>query len=556
MLKTRELVRAIRCCKTAAEERAVISKECALIRTAFKEEDTNYRQRNVSKLLFIHLLGYPTHFGQLECVKLIACPRFHEKRVGYLGLSQLLDENSDILMLVTNSIGQDLQSENQYIVALALTAVGNIANHEICITLTRDVCQLMNSPNPLIRKKSILCAVRIVRKVDDFHGKFDSLIGKLLDDKSHGVLLATCTLMNSLLVQDCEKYRKAFRKHIPSLMNLLQCVMHYGYTSSAEYDISGVPDPFLQCRILSTMRMIAQGSKKQSEALADTLAQVATNTDGKKNAGNAVLYEAARTITKIEVDESLRTLAVNLLARFLQNKDNNIRYVALSVLHSVVKIDLKAVQRHRATIIVSLDDSDASIRRSGLDVAFALVNSDNIKSMSMELLNLLLSTNDGEFKSNLVSKICIAVELYAPNRRWQIDTLIRAMSLAGDHVNDDVRDSFIQVVSVSAGLHQYTVHKLYCAVHGNLGQEALVQVAIWCIGEYGDLLTDSTAKGPDGGNIVVAPSAILDLLEDIMKQVSSPVAKSTFRSSMMMGEAGGSGATTHGSVAGAIDKSQ
>lgn len=37
-MKLRELIRAVRACKTAAEERATIAKECALIRTAFKEQ--------------------------------------------------------------------------------------------------------------------------------------------------------------------------------------------------------------------------------------------------------------------------------------------------------------------------------------------------------------------------------------------------------------------------------------------------------------------------------------------------------------------------------------
>lgn len=35
-LKLREVIKQIRACKTAAEERAVISKESALIRNAFK----------------------------------------------------------------------------------------------------------------------------------------------------------------------------------------------------------------------------------------------------------------------------------------------------------------------------------------------------------------------------------------------------------------------------------------------------------------------------------------------------------------------------------------
>ena len=65
-VKLRDLIRAVRACKTAAEERGVISTECALIRTAIKEEDEKFRHRNVAKLMYIHMLGYPTHFGQME----------------------------------------------------------------------------------------------------------------------------------------------------------------------------------------------------------------------------------------------------------------------------------------------------------------------------------------------------------------------------------------------------------------------------------------------------------------------------------------------------------
>lgn len=60
----------------------MIAKECALIRTAFKDHTLAVRHRNVAKLLFIHMLGYPSHFGQMECLKLIASPSFPEKRIG------------------------------------------------------------------------------------------------------------------------------------------------------------------------------------------------------------------------------------------------------------------------------------------------------------------------------------------------------------------------------------------------------------------------------------------------------------------------------------------
>ncbi len=57
-MKLRELIKTVRSCKTAQEEREVIAKECAQIRTSFKEGENSYRARNIAKLLYIHMLGY------------------------------------------------------------------------------------------------------------------------------------------------------------------------------------------------------------------------------------------------------------------------------------------------------------------------------------------------------------------------------------------------------------------------------------------------------------------------------------------------------------------
>ena len=197
---TRDFIRQVRAAKTATDERAIISKESALIRNAFREEDKVNAQTNMAKLLFIHLMGYPSYFGQVQSVKLIASPNFSDKRIGYLAMVLLVSEDNDIFLLVTNTLKSDLNSSDpfvpppsftrSYVVGLALTAAANVCSEAMARDIFTDVLQKLSSSNPFIKKKACLCMINILNKIPEMVEDMMKSLPSLLADEDHGVLIS------------------------------------------------------------------------------------------------------------------------------------------------------------------------------------------------------------------------------------------------------------------------------------------------------------------------------------------------------------------------------
>ncbi|XP_016061333.1 PREDICTED: AP-1 complex subunit gamma-like 2 [Miniopterus natalensis] len=510
-LKLQDLIEEIRGAKTQAEEREVIQKECAHIRASFRDGDPGHRHRQLAKLLYVHMLGYPAHFGQMECLKLIASPRFIDKRVGYLGAMLLLDERQDAHLLITNSIKNDLSQGIQAVQGLALCTLSTMGSAEMCRDLATEVEKLLLERSPYVRKKAVLTAVHMIRKVPELSDIFLPVCAKLLHERHHGVLLGTITLITEL----CERSPAAlkhFRKVVPQLVQILRTLVTTGH--STEHSISGVSDPFLQVQILRLLRILGRNHEESSESMNDLLAQVATNTDTSRNAGSAVLFETVVTIMDIRSTAGLRVLAVNILGRFLLNSDKNIRYVALTSLLRLVQSDHSAVQRHRPTVVECLREPDASLSRRALELSLALVNSSNVRAMTQELQGFL-EYCPLDLRADCASGILLAAERFAPTKRWHIDTILRVLTTAGTHVRDDAVANLTQLIGGAHELHAYSVRRLYSALAQDISQQPLVQVAAWCIGEYGDLLLEGSCEETEP--LQVEEEEVLALLERVLQ---------------------------------------
>ena len=65
---------------------------------------------------------------------------------GYLALTLLMHENSDIVRLVVNSIRKDLDEMNETTNCLALHAIANVGGPDMAEALAPDVHRLLISP--------------------------------------------------------------------------------------------------------------------------------------------------------------------------------------------------------------------------------------------------------------------------------------------------------------------------------------------------------------------------------------------------------------------------
>ena len=415
-------------------------------------------------------------------------------------------------------IPSDLNHSNQYIVGLALCTLGNIAGIEMSRDLFPEIESLLSTSNPYIRRKAALCAMRICRKVPDLQEHFVEKAKLLLSDRNHGVMLCGLTLVTSMCEAEeaeggDESIVEMFRVLTPSLVRTLKGLASSGY--APEHDVTGITDPFLQVKILRLLRVLGRGDARTSEQINDILAQVATNTDSSKNVGNSILYESVLTILDIEADSGLRVLGVNILGKFLSNKDNNIRYVALNTLIKVVAVEPNAVQRHRNTILECLRDPDISIRRRALDLSFTLINEGNVRVLIRELL-AFLEVADNEFKPVMTSQIGVAADRFAPNKRWHVDTMLRVLKLAGNYVKEQILSSFVRLIATTPDLQTYSVQKLYAGLKDDITQEGLTLAGTWVIGEYGDALLRGGQYEEEELVKEVKESDIIDLFTTIL----------------------------------------
>jgi AP-1 complex subunit gamma-1 len=105
---------------------------------------------------------------------------------------------------------------------------------------------------------------------------------------------------------------------------------------------------------------------------------------------------------------------------------------------------------------------------------------------------------------------------FAPSKKWHVDTILRVMMLAGQYIPENVISDTVALVSQSTEVQAYAVRRFFSALKKEPSKKPLVYVAVWCLGEFGDLLTVA-----DGEDYVLGEGEVVDLL---IRVLNHPVA--------------------------------
>eukprot|EP01137_Pigoraptor_chileana_P004832 Opistho-2@47036 len=510
----------IRACKSKEAEQKRINKELNNIRNKFKGDKQQQlsgtqRKKYVAKLLYMFLLGVDIDFGHMEAVGLIASNVYSEKMIGYLFVTVILNENSELIRLIIQSIKNDLMSRNESHVCLALNCIANIGGKEMSESLSQEVQKLLVSADSknFVKKKAALTLLRLFRKYPEVlpAGEWTSRIINLLDDDDLGVVQSVVSLLLALVQKDPYEYRACTSKAVARLYRVAN-----GEDNLDGYVYYHVPAPWLQVKLLRLLQAFSLSEMESAtqRRLLDVLGKIVAKASAEPskdknnkdhtmqyfNARNAVLFEAIQVIIHIESETDLLIQSSNLLGKFLSSKETNLRYMALEAMTSLATVEFahEPLKQHQPTVIAALrQEKDISVRRRALDLLFNLCDKENARVIVKELLSYLQKA-DYELREEMVLKIAVLAERYAEDYTWYVDTILKLITLSGDSVSEEVWHRVIQVVTNRGeDIQEYACRVVFEALQQPATHEKMVRVGGYILGEFGHLIANDPKSSPE-----------------------------------------------------------
>lgn len=474
--------------------------------------------------------------------ELAASQSIIHKRTGYLVCSCCLSPDHEFRFMLVNQMQRDLTSSNLLESCGALLAVTNLITPDLVGTVSTQVMGLLEHSAETVRKKAIIALHRLHQLSPDVITRQEVIdkVRRLLCDRDPAVMGSTLNVIETLARVDVQP----FKDLVPSLISILKQICERRLPS--EYDYHRIPSPWMQMKIVRILSVIGKNDMGSSEGMFEILGECLRKAEEAGiNASNAIVYECIRCITNIYPNPVLLDAAGASISRFLSSRVQNLRYLGVTGLASIVERHPKYAAEHQLAVIECLEDKDETLLRKTLDLLYRMTNPVNVVFITDRLLHFLRGSTDPYLKSDLTAKICNIAERYAPNNAWYVRTITELFRIAGDLVDPVVATNLMSLVAEGTGneeddeeadmvLRKQAV-ELYVNLLSNPSNRmprVLVETLAWVLGEYGylssvlplDALIDGMCQLLHSGSIARlgggAPSTRRLVLSAIMKMVA------------------------------------
>lgn len=256
-------------------------------------------------------------------------------------------------------------------------------------------------------------------------------------------------------------------------------------------------------KILECLSMLGQDDKDASDHMYEVIAQVLKRADDTGiNIGYALVYQCLKTITTIHPSQSLIETATTTISRFISSQSHNLKYIGITGLAQIVKLNPKYALQHQSTVVDCLEDSDETLKIKTLDLLYRMTNKQNVEVIMEKLLDYLkVAPVDSSSRNELVAKIGYLCEKFNPSKTWYIRTMNKLFEIAGDLVTIDITNKFINTVTefekeIGGEKFKDTTIKIYVKILKNnpMIPDSMMQIIAWILGNYGSSLGEEKGQ--------------------------------------------------------------
>ncbi|KIM88794.1 hypothetical protein PILCRDRAFT_239285 [Piloderma croceum F 1598] len=508
-----DLIRGLRANKS--DESKFIAQAVDEIRREIRSKDMELKAAAVLKLTYLDMMGYDMGWASFNVVEVMSSARFHLKSVGYLAAVQSFNQDTDVLMLTTNLLKKDLSSTPSDI-AVTLNGISHIVTPDLGRDLSPELIAMLNHSRAHIRKRSILALYKVIVKYPEASQNGMGRLREKLEDQDSGVVAATVNVL-------CELARKNPRDYLP----LAPQLFHLLTTSSNNW---------MLIKIIKLFGALSPFEPRLVKKLQPPITDLISTTPA-----ISLLYECVHTciiggMLQGASGYALARTCISKLAAFIQDADQNLKYIALLAMVKIVPSHPHLVAEYQETILASVDDQDISIRMRALDLVSAMANRDNLQSIVQQVLSHLVRAGTSSsilptaaqslaqhtvpasptsVKPTIVPTQSPAYRLVLSQRildicsqstydnivdfEWYLSVLVDLAYVANVNIGSKIRDQLVDLVGRVKAARRYAV-KLMVKVlsddtfSGDGGDESscaeVLWAAAWICGEYCSELTE------------------------------------------------------------------